>query len=56
MALLNRIDKILFNSKWSQKILLILKMKTLKVKTSVCYQSNSVQIDYKKKLISFVEN
>ena len=59
MALLNRIDKILFNSKWSQKrfFINIENEKLLKQKTSVCYQStNSVQIDFtkKKKLISFV--
>ena len=59
MALLNRIDKILFNSKWSQKrfFIDIENEKLLKQKTSVCYQStNSVQIDFtkKKKLISFV--
>ena len=59
MALLNRIDKILFNSKWSQKrfFIDIENEKLLKQKTSVCYQStNSVQVDFtkKKKLISFV--
>ena len=59
MELLNRIDKILFNSKWSQKrfFIDIENEKLLKQKTSVCYQStNSVQIDFtkKKKLISFV--
>ncbi len=59
MALLNRIDKILFNSKWSQKrfFIDIENEKLLKQKTSVCYQStDSVQIDFakKKKLISFV--
>ena len=52
MALLNRIDKILFNSKWSQKrfFINIENEKLLKQKTSVCYQStNSVQIDFTKK-------
>ena len=52
MALLNRIDKILFNSKWSQKrfFIDIQNEKLLKQKTSICYQStNSVKIDFTKK-------
>tara|TARA_Y100000741_G_scaffold94394_1_gene70124 strand:+ start:73 stop:1839 length:1767 start_codon:yes stop_codon:yes gene_type:complete len=57
--LLNKIDKILFNSHWSQKrfFIGIENEKLLKQKTSVCYQStNSVKINFskKKKLISFI--
>ena len=57
--LLNNIDKILFNSNWSQKrfFINIENEDLLKQKTSVCYQSTSrVKIDFKKKqkLISFV--
>ena len=59
LFLLNSIDKILFNSKWSQKrfFINIENEDLLKQKTSVCYQSTSrVKIDFKKKknLISFV--
>ncbi len=59
LYLLNNIDKILFNSKWSQKrfFIGIDNEELLKQKTSVCYQSTSrVNIDFlkKKKLISFV--
>ena len=59
LFLLNNIDKILFNSKWSQKrfFINIENEDLLKQKTSVCYQSTSrVKIDFKKKknLISFV--
>ena len=57
--LLNKIDKILFNSKWSQERFFIglENMSLLKQKTSVCYQSTSrTKISFKKKekLISFV--
>ncbi len=57
--LLNKIDKILFNSKWSQERFFIgIKNKVLlKQKTSVCYQStNRTIVNFKKKekLISFV--
>ena len=59
LYLLNNIDKILFNSKWSQKRFFIdlENDELLKQKTSVCYQSTSVQkIDFskKEKIISFV--
>ena len=59
LYLLNNIDKILFNSKWSQKrfFIGIGNEELLKQKTSVCYQSTSkVKINFskKKKLISFV--
>ena len=59
LFLLNNIDKILFNSKWSQKrfFINIENEDLLKQKTSVCYQSTSrVKINFKKKknLISFV--
>ncbi len=59
LYLLNNIDKILFNSKWSQKrfFIGIGNEKLLKQKTSVCYQSTSkVKINFKKKkkIISFV--
>ena len=59
LFLLNKIDKILFNSKWSQERFFIglENMSLLKQKTSVCYQSTSrTKIDFKKKenLISFV--
>ena len=59
LYLLNNIDKILFNSKWSQKrfFLDIENDELLKQKTSVCYQSTSkVNINFKnkKKIISFV--
>ena len=57
--LLNNIDKILFNSKWSQKrfFIGIENEKLLKQKTAVCYQSTSkVNINFKdkKKIISFI--
>ena len=57
--LLNKIDKILFNSEWSQERFFIgvENKKLLKQKTSVCYQStDKVKINFqnKKKLISFV--
>ena len=59
LFLLNNIDKILFNSKWSQKrfFINIENEDLLKQKTSVCYQSTSrIKLDFnkKKKLISFV--
>tara|TARA_B100000963_G_scaffold336593_1_gene331795 strand:- start:9941 stop:12058 length:2118 start_codon:yes stop_codon:yes gene_type:complete len=59
LYLLNNIDKILFNSKWSQKrfFIDIDNEELLKQKTSICYQSTSkVKINFskKKKLISFV--
>ena len=43
LYLLNNIDKILFNSKWSQKrfFIGISNEKLLKQKTSICYQSTS---------------
>ena len=57
--LLNHIDKILFNSKWSQNRFFIglENKKLLRYKTSVCHQSTSrTKIDFKKKkkIISFV--
>ena len=57
--LLNNIDKILFNSRWSQKrfFIGIENEKLLKQKTAICYQSTSktdIQFNKKKKLISFV--
>ncbi len=59
LFLLNHIDKILFNSKWSQNRFFIGmdNKKLLKQKTSVCYQSTSrckVNFKNKKKIISFV--
>ncbi len=59
IKLLNNIDKILFNSTWSQERFFIgIKNKLLlKQKTFVCYQStNRVNINFKKKqnLISFI--
>ena len=59
LYLINNIDKIFFNSKWSQKRF-FLNFKNPKLyihKTVVCYQStNKIKIDFKKKkkLISFV--
>ena len=55
--LLNNIDKILFNSEWSQErfFIGISNKKLLKQKTSVCYQStDKVKINFskKKRLIS----
>ena len=52
LYLLNNIDKILFNSKWSQKrfFINIDNEKLLKQKTSVCYQSTSQsKINFSKK-------
>ena len=59
LFLLNNIDKILFNSEWSQKrfFIRIANEKLLKQKTSICYQSTSkwsVNFSKKKKLISFI--
>ncbi|MFL2852243.1 MAG: glycosyltransferase [Candidatus Pelagibacter sp.] len=59
LLLLNKIDKILFNSKWSQDRFFIglENMSLLKQKTSICYQSTSkTKINFKKKekLISFI--
>ncbi len=59
LYLLNNIDKILFNSKWSQQrfFIGIDNENLLKQKTSVCYQSTSkVKINFskKKRIISFV--
>ena len=50
--LLNKIDKILFNSEWSQErfFIGIDNKNLLKQKTSVCYQStNKVKINFKNK-------
>jgi len=57
--LLNNVDKIIFNSKWSQnRFFLNIKNKhDLLLKTSVCYQSSSktkINFNNKKKIISFV--
>ncbi len=57
--LLNKIDKIIFNSKWSQKrfFIGIENKQLLEQKTSICYQSTSrKKINFKKKqnIISFV--
>ncbi len=59
LYLLNKIDRILFNSKWSQErfFIGITNKVLLKQKTSICYQStNKINIDFKKKkkIISFV--
>ncbi len=59
LFLLNKIDKILFNSKWSQERFFIglENMTLLKQKTSICYQStNKITVDFKKKekVISFI--
>ena len=59
LYLLNNIDQILFNSKWSQKrfFINIENDELLKQKTSVCYQSTSVdKINFRKKekIISFI--
>ena len=59
LFLLNNIDKILFNSNWSQKRFFvdIENKDLLKQKTSVCYQSTSrIKVNFKKKqnIISFV--
>ncbi len=57
--LLNNIDKIIFNSKWSQKrfFIDIDNEYLLKQKTAVCFQSTSktkINFNKKKKIISFV--
>ena len=52
LFLLNNIDRILFNSKWSQERFFIglENMKLLKQKTSICYQSTSrTKIKFKDK-------
>jgi len=59
LFLLNKIDKILFNSEWSQKrfFIGIDNKKLLMQKTSVCYQStNRTKVNFSKKqnLISFI--
>ena len=59
LFLINNIDKIIFNSKWSQErfFLGISNQILLKQKTSICYQSTSdVKINFneKQKIISFV--
>ncbi len=59
LFLLNKIDKILFNSEWSQErfFIGIDNKRLLKQKTSVCYQStNRTKINFtkKKNLISFI--
>ncbi len=59
LHLLNNIDKILFNSKWSQKrfFINIDNDELLKQKTSICYQSTSrTRLNFKKKekIISFI--
>ena len=59
LYLLNNIDKIIFNSKWSQKrfFINIENEILLKQKTAVCYQSTSrtkINFNKKKKIISFI--
>ena len=59
LFLLNKIDKIIFNSKWSQKRFFvdIKNEKLLKQKTAICYQSTSkTKINFKNKMniISFI--
>ena len=59
LFLLNKIDKILFNSEWSQKrfFIGIDNKKLLMQKTSICYQStNRTKVNFSKKqnLISFI--
>ena len=59
LFLLNNIDKIMFNSKWSQKrfFINIENDELLKQKTYVCYQSTDkvpVNFNQKKKIISFI--
>ena len=58
LFLLNHLDKIIFNSKWSQKrfFINIENEKLLKQKTAICYQSTSRKklILIKSKIISFV--
>ena len=57
--LLNKIDKIIFNSKWSQKrfFIGIENKRLVEQKTSICFQSTSrtnINFKKKKKLISFI--
>ena len=57
--LLNKIDKIIFNSKWSQNrfFIGIVNEKLLKQKTAICYQSSSrakINFTKKEKIISFI--
>ena len=57
--LLNKIDKIIFNSKWSQNrfFVNIENEKLLKQKTAICYQSTSrikINLTKKEKIISFI--
>tara|TARA_B100000902_G_scaffold359748_1_gene375846 strand:+ start:15252 stop:17366 length:2115 start_codon:yes stop_codon:yes gene_type:complete len=59
LFLLNNIDKILFNSKWSQKRFFvdIKNEKLLKQKTAICHQSTSktkINFRNKNKIISFI--
>ena len=59
LFLLNHLDKIIFNSKWSQKrfFINIENEKLLKQKTAICYQSTSrkkINFNKKQKIISFV--
>jgi len=59
LYLLNSIDKIIFNSKWSQKrfFINIKNEKLLKQKTSICFQSTSrkkINFKNKKQIISFI--
>ena len=59
LFLLNKIDKIIFNSKWSQKRFFvdIKNEKLLKQKTAICYQSTSktkINFKNKKNIISFI--
>ena len=59
--LLNNIDKIIFNSKWSQNRFFVglPNKNSLLDKTSICYQSSSntkINFTRKKKIISFEEN
>ena len=59
LYLLNNVDKIIFNSKWSQSRFFIgfSNQKSLLDKTSICYQSSSrtkINFKDKKKIISFV--
>ena len=59
LYLINNVDKIIFNSKWSQSRFFngLSNQKNLLDKTSVCYQSSSrtkINFKNKKKIISFV--
>ena len=59
LFLLNKLDKIIFNSSWSQKrfFINIDNEKLLSQKTSVCFQSTSktnINFKNKKKIISFI--